>query len=123
MIRGSLAHDDPTVRRGRSFMLHALWGGTGFVAGILFWHFVGFWSLIHSAVLGHDQTHSAARRTEGALIETGSVPQRVLEGCVALVRDRTAGGTTRSAPCPEVSAARTVERGLGRKVDRSQPRS
>jgi hypothetical protein len=102
MIRGDRASEGWLSRRsGRS---SALWAGGGFIAGIAFWHLVGFWSLINMAVIGNGGggqsplASSARTRTVGVPLETGSVRKVSSAGCVALVRNPRSG-ETRLGPC------------------------
>ena len=84
-------------------MAAVLWTGSGFVAGVAFWHLVGFWSLVSTAVVAdRDGPKSRASiasrdRTTPDLLETGSVV-RPNSGCVTLALDRL-NSTTRAVPC------------------------
>ncbi len=123
MIRGG--HDaEPTAPRRPGAVTPLLWAGGGFVAGAVFWHLVGFWSLVSMAVLGSDQ---ASRATPGAVttsapaaksrrIETGSVTTRKAP-CVALELNRLLG-ETRPLPC-RAETFHHVNAGLGTKDDRA----
>lgn len=81
-----------------------LWAGGGFIAGIVFWHLVGFWSLINMAVTGAGEisrpgmASSPQTRTKPSPLETGSVRKVSSAGCVALIR-HPRSGETRSGPC------------------------
>lgn len=98
MIRGARASN------GWPGRTPTLWASAGFVAGIVFWHLVGFWSLISLAVTGGDDgsrtdwAASSQTRTEPRALETGSVRKVNTSGCVALIR-HPASGETRLGPC------------------------
>jgi hypothetical protein len=132
MIRGSneLAGRQHPETAVASYQRRAAfgWSAMGFVAGIAFWHCVGFWSLVHTAVVGGDKTGATAiatqtDRTSGTrlppVLETGSLPAAVKPSCVLLVLDRT-GGDTRQAPCP-TGTFHHRNAGLGVKRDREPP--
>ncbi|MBY0226623.1 MAG: hypothetical protein K2Q28_12525 [Hyphomicrobium sp.] len=98
-----------------------LWAGGGFIAGIVFWHLVGFWSLINMAVTGVEDgsrpslAASSQTRTKPNALETGSVRKINSAGCVALIRHR-ASGETRPGPCL-VGTFHHLNAGIGTKDD------
>lgn len=101
------------------------WCATGFLAGVAFWHCVGFWSLVHTAVVrGEERSAPAATATvdrpaaprRAPILETGSLPGPIKQSCVLLVLDRT-GGATRQAPCP-TGTFHHRNAGIGVKRDR-----
>jgi hypothetical protein len=120
----------------------ALWGSLGFMAGMVVWHFVGFWWFVAGVVLNSGPAPEAARETarmaaapatqtetqqtppaSTAPLTTGSIGTFNTAGnaagrlCVALVIDRTSGQTV-SAPCAaETSPLRDA--GRRRRGDRA----
>jgi hypothetical protein len=70
----------------------------------LFWHLVGFWSLVNMAVTGADgdsrpgMASSPQTRPKPPPLETGSVRKNSSAGCVALIR-QPMSGETRLGPC------------------------
>lgn len=104
MIRGVRAANDPTSRWAARSITPALWAGGGFIAGIVFWHLVGFWSLVNMAVIGAGEDSrpglapSPQTPTKSPPLETGSVRKVSSAGCVALVRNPMTG-ETRLGPC------------------------
>lgn len=100
------------------------WTALGFLAGALFWHFVGFWSFVTRAVFDGDGAPPAAHHSVATTKPAEPLPDLSPTGrrmatsasCVALTIDRS-GGPTRMAPCP---AATFYHRnaGLGVKRDR-----
>jgi hypothetical protein len=122
MIRSSHAvrHSDTgqTVRSPAA----VLWAGGGFVAGIAFWHAIGFWSLVNTAVFGSDTV--AASRTASPAFQEPAAPSRLETGtlreqrtaCVALALNRMQG-ETRAMPCFAM-AHQHADGGTGRKSDR-----
>ncbi len=132
MIRGSngLADVSQFERTAASCQRRAAatWCAIGFFAGIVFWHGVGFWTLVHTAVVGGEKTGSPViaattdqptGRRRAPVLETGSLPTIVKSSCVLLVLDRT-GGTTRQAPCP-TGTFHHRNAGIGIKRDREPP--
>lgn len=85
---------------------HALaWAGLGFLAGVLFWHTVGFWQFLSDAVLKegraavahHEPPASTVASQRPRVAVTSPAPQP-RSPCVALQLDRRSG-TTASLPC------------------------
>jgi hypothetical protein len=98
-----------------------VWAGGGFVAGIVFWHVIGFWSVVSVAVLGTGPQAAVPRdpvaeRTPPRAIETGSLPSRAAP-CTALALNRRTG-ETRSSMCP-AATFHHINGGLGSKDDRA----
>jgi hypothetical protein len=112
-----------------------LWGGMGFVLGVVVWHFVGFWSFMTTLVhRGPEPSASSA-----SVIAAGDrqarlagKPARALDGvertstaaanpmpCTALVLDRDARSTTAAdcASSPEMQGASSVAPRGDRVVD------
>ena len=111
-----------TLARGRPA---AAWVALGFLAGVLFWHAVGFWQLVSTAVFkgGEDvalaTTKSPSPASPGETLSAGpTLPAAAAarRTCAALAIDRISG-ITREVPCP---AATFHHRngGLGIKRDR-----
>jgi len=78
------------------------WSVLGFVAGAVFWHFVGFWGFLSDVVLTEAPLSRA--RQAGFHAPAPAVRPHWLqvadaspEPCIRLSRDRT--GATRAAPC------------------------
>lgn len=101
-------------------LVPVVWAGGGFVAGVVFWHLIGFWSMVSGAVLGDrtvpvSEAPAVARRKAASPIETGSVPPRAM-ACVALTLNRRTG-ETRGADC-QTGIFHHINAGLGSKDDR-----
>jgi hypothetical protein len=96
-----------------------LWASGGFVAGVAFWHLVGFWSFVSTAVVADREVPKSASAVPSSPrsipLETGSV-QRPSAGCVSLALNR-AKGETRPVPCA-TGLFHHVDAGLGMKGDR-----
>lgn len=129
----------PAPRRKRDYTA-LVWGTSGFLAGMLAWHVVGFWSFVSNVVLNADDPR--ARTLEGFLPQVGiagpapeqknlsrlSTPAKALipvaakkDGgaqfaCVALAMDRSAGAT-RSVACSGTHADMR-DAGFNRRTDR-----
>jgi len=103
-----------------------LWSSLGFIAGMLVWHLVGFWSFVTDVVDSRVEPKQPlaavaalpAKKLAGQLPQTtsgretaGADPLR----CVSLTIDR-ALGDTRKAACTEASALRDA--GFAAKADR-----
>lgn len=120
MIRAERASEGWSSRRSRSSP--ALWAGAGFVAGIVFWHMVGFWTLVTTAVVADgdkpkSQPMASMSRPPPPPLETGSVRRTAMPACVALALNRSSG-VTQATPCAAgpVHQARTE---LGGKADKA----
>ena len=85
------------------------WGAFGFVAGAVFWHFVGFWSFMAHIMFSTPETARTAQTPAatsvgpGAMIETGSLQRlerltapKIEPGCSALSRYPQTGLTSQS---------------------------
>jgi len=103
-------------------LVPVLWAGGGFVAGVVFWHLIGFWSIVSGAVLGAHSVPSAdtavveRRDALPPLQETSSIQARA-KACIALTIDAKTG-ETRGAPCP-AGRYHHGNSGLGSKDDRA----
>jgi len=102
------------------------WLALGFVAGAIFWHLVGFWSLVSLAVLGSGDKRApvaaqAAADLRAPVLETGSLATAMKPRCVVLVLDRL-GGETRQAPCP-ITTFHHRNAGVGIRRDRQPART
>lgn len=131
MIRSAIAasrpaHDPLRERAAASQRWPAAaWLALGFLAGIVFWHGVGFWSFVKDAVYQGDEDKAVLQQAQPAA-PPPSEPLRprasaasTKASCVALVIDRVAG-TTRQAACP-VATFHHRNGGFGIKRDR-EPR-
>jgi hypothetical protein len=89
------------------------WIALGFVAGMLFWHVVGFWTFMSRVVFDGPETAAVtiqqakpvyAHLETGALQRIGKLASRggIEAACTVVVRDLP-NGTTRQAPCPILS--------------------
>jgi hypothetical protein len=101
----------------------ALWAGAGFAAGIVFWHGVGFWALVSTAVLsGGDEQKRATNPLPRSVtssrkpVETASVARPAQSGCIALTFNRSRGETI-ALPCAG-AALHHLDGGLGYKSDK-----
>ena len=119
-IVSASATDEPTTWRAR-----VAWGGTGFVLGMVVWHFVGFWSFMTTIVYRGPDPHSAAAMSklfhsvrlppvETAQAKTHAPADPVAvaadgtdDACSTLVLDR-ATRTTQLAACPADSQNLTL---------------
>ncbi|OYW56455.1 MAG: hypothetical protein B7Y80_06610 [Hyphomicrobium sp. 32-62-53] len=102
-----------------SALTQLFWAGAGFVAGVVFWHLIGFWSIVSVAVLGTGPqvsvpTTVVTGRRHPPPVETGSLPARA-SPCTALTLNRRTG-ETRSAMCP-AATFHHINGGLGTKDD------
>jgi hypothetical protein len=97
------------------------WGLAGFVLGVVFWHFVGFWSFVSDVVfVGREDAtpapvvRRADSRPAGAARATapGIAPH-----CVKLVMSRE-NGDTRAERC-SLGEAQLVNAGTGVRADRA----
>ena len=121
MIRDAYGRRQDEASPAARARVPMLWAGGGFVAGVCFWHLVGFWSVVGSVVLGGasppgaEAFPTASRPPAGAsLIETGSVRPRT-PPCIALALIRSRG-ETQPVPCPAVSFHH-LDGGVGSKKD------
>lgn len=83
----------------RDMLGRALWASGGFAAGIAFWHVIGFWMLVQSAVFGYAggefQRPATVVRSASVPLETGSIDRsrRAQSGCITLALERDGGRT------------------------------
>jgi hypothetical protein len=122
MIRSRHALDRMDGDAGSRSLAHIFWAGGGFVAGVVFWHLIGFWSMVSVAVLGGGATPTATAPVAGVRkapvpLETGAIAVRA-PGCVALTLDRRTGATG-SVPC-RTGSFHHINGGLGRKDDKAR---
>lgn len=113
--RDHLANKDHLAYREtkrKSSLAPLLWGSIGFVIGISFWHFIGFWSLVDKAIFQDPERQTLSRLLEQKpLLEKSQKSQENLPkqvqavqahndhiACVALVIDRKRNETF-SQPC------------------------
>ncbi|HKZ97298.1 MAG TPA: hypothetical protein VJ045_09985 [Hyphomicrobiaceae bacterium] len=92
-------------------------GVLGFLAGIVFWHFVGFWGFVSEVVLMgpidpdrlmHAADSPAPRFENGRADPVASTRASRAGGCAMLVLDR-ATGRTHVAPCGELTPVLTPD--------------
>lgn len=127
----------PQDRRSRSFVrenLGLIIGAFGFAAGCVFWHYVGFWALIHAIfysgkagdraaelpISSQSQPKTGTNTMSGrAKVRTDASLMNVTlsaENCTSLMLDRT-NFVMLAAPCTaEVMQLKSLR--LGRKEDR-----
>jgi len=55
------APNDPALARTRRDWTPLVWGGLGFMAGMLAWHVVGFWTFMSDVVLNANDTRAVTR--------------------------------------------------------------
>lgn len=131
------AQREPAAPRKRRDFTPAIWGGLGFVAGVLVWHAVGFWSFVSDAVLNANDPRAhgleafvpglpapaqkaMSRIPESAVIPAPAAFKNATAGtqfaCVALTLDRSAGITNAKA-CTR-SAGELRDAGFNRRSDR-----
>ncbi len=102
-------------------------GALGFALGVVFWHFVGFWSFVGAVVFKPEAgTSTYAARPSGAgddtVVRIGGKPATTLHGglpsgslpsqsvkCATLRRDRATGHTT-FEPCPQATPGTEIAR-------------
>lgn len=130
--------DTPSARKRRDFT-PVLWAGAGFIAGMLVWHTVGFWTFVSDVVLNANDPRA---RTLEAFLPSLAVPalsekamSRIPESavisapqalktataatpfaCVSLALDR-AAGITNAQTC-KGSPAELRDGGFNRRTDR-----
>jgi len=110
---GEPAPDTPPERSRRTLRSALLWGGFGFVAGVIFWHAVGFWSFVSEVVLDREGpaifARVAATRPEAPLQPELPIIYLVdPASCTALELDRSANRTA-VRPCPRQGLALRLE--------------
>ncbi len=111
----SAVRDTPPARKRRDFT-PVLWGGSGFIAGALVWHIVGFWMFVSDVVLNANDPRARtleaflpglstpapgqkamSRIPESAVIAAPAAFKHATAGtqfaCVSLALDRSAGIT------------------------------
>jgi hypothetical protein len=122
-------NDIRSERRSSASHRHMVWGATGFVLGVVVWHFVGFWSLVSTILYrGPEPTVLSAedQRERAALmaarqswtkpaaappsLTTGSIARAPTAACVALVLDRAAQSTSLAECAPDAIPQATVAR-------------
>mgnify|MGYP001210713177 CR=1 FL=1 len=125
----------PAAAPGRSAR-PAWWAVGGFLAGIVFWHLVGFWSFVSEIVFNQDEAASRFAAIEPLVLpppsqprqaaaargaatpaggDAGSAPAALSANCSALILDRNTGAV-RLGPC-RPSAQRLVDAGLRGRQD------
>ncbi len=93
----------------RTFRTALLWSASGFLAGALFWHAVGFWRFLSDVVFDpppRPETMAAVARPSQV-----SLPSIYLvdpANCTALILDRKTNSTVMQ-PCPEKGLALRLE--------------
>lgn len=104
-----------------------LWGGSGFLIGAIFWHFIGFWGFVSTVVLGDQESKRHAQEGSGNWVVRIFVPPSRIGGaaarrgpvvgaaCTTLVLDR-GRGLTANKPCPPILP--TVPAAAAAKADR-----
>lgn len=126
---------------GQSLRAQLAWGGSGFLLGVIVWHFVGFWSFISTIVFRGPEpgaasvsatapaTRVASLSTKRAQTVSGGAPTQVAapapaSDCSELVLDRTTGTTTLAVCSASSQPTRLVlssERGDRRDTHKSPP--
>ncbi len=105
----------------RSAVLHLerppfVWGGLGFITGILAWHVIGFWGFVSTIVFNQDgvvEQAAAERptRTVPAVAGYARVAYRAdPQFCVSLVLDRATGQTQPAACLGDIEPLRDAGR-------------
>jgi hypothetical protein len=130
--------DTPPARKRRDFT-PVWWGGSGFIAGALVWHIVGFWMFVSDVVLNANDPRARAldaflpslaspapaqkamsRIPESAVIAAPAAFKHATAGtqfaCVSLALDRSAGST--QAQSCKGTAADLRDAGFNRRTDR-----
>ena len=64
--------NDPALARNRRDWTPLVWGGLGFMAGMLAWHVIGFWTFLSDVVLNANDT----RATRSVPVATRAQPQK-----------------------------------------------
>lgn len=90
----------------RDLRAPVIWGGLGFVAGMLAWHVIGFWSFVSDVAFNDDARTAAAPsgNPQQSVAVIGHKPRSRGENisnrnCLALAIDRTSGDAKPGA-CP-----------------------
>jgi hypothetical protein len=109
----------------------------GFAAGCVFWHYVGFWAVVHAVFYNSNGSGSSAERpaqsqiqvsalaTPGATSATGPTAVGLLnvrlaaDACTSLTLDRTSGTLTKTPCADEVMPLKSLR--AARKEDRRIP--
>lgn len=82
----------------------AVWLSTGFVAGMVSWHAIGFWGFVSASVLSSPTAREPVQIAAHAAPQASSLPSQITTGslptfvplpgaCMALTVDRTSGAT------------------------------
>lgn len=123
---------------GRWNLTPLIWGGSGFIAGMLAWHVVGFWSFVSNVVLNANdpraqtleaflpklaphgvQQASRPMAATGKALTQPAARQAVSErkfACVALALDRSSSGT-KLTTCSE-GTAQLRDAGFNKRTDK-----
>ena len=97
------------IARGRAFRTALVWSASGFLAGAIFWHAVGFWRFVSDIVL--DPAPGPAQMAAAAPQSQVSLPTIYLVDpakCTALILDRKTNSTV-VQPCPRNGLALRLE--------------
>lgn len=99
--------------RREGFGAALLWGGSGFLIGAVFWHFIGFWDFMSAVVLGDQEAKRRAQEGGGSWAVRIFVPHSPARGasakkgpavaatCTSVALDRPSGHTV-AKPCPPI---------------------
>ena len=95
-------------------------GLAGFVSGIVFWHLVGFWSLVNEAVYHHNPEDGAApvparivaAKSQGRHVGVPGPMSSANEACLEAVPGE--DGLVRSGSCEGLALKLAPQRGIGR---------
>lgn len=60
-----------------------VWGGLGFMAGMLAWHVIGFWTFLSDVVLNVNDTHATRSGPVAARAQPRRTPQVAVKGAAA----------------------------------------
>jgi hypothetical protein len=134
-------HSSPAEPAGRSLVwlfvrenLGLIFCACGFAAGCVFWHYIGFWALVHAVFYNgnggaeravQNQTQVSSQATPGATAAAGPTTVGLLnvklaaDGCTSLTLDRASGTLTKTPCTDDVMPLKSLR--AARKEDRRIP--
>jgi hypothetical protein len=110
-VRAGAARNAGPAKRRRGPRPGVIWAASGFIAGAVFWHAVGFWSFISDVVFNKDErtwTLGAAEVAGNANISLPTIFLVDPANCTALALDRSSNSTL-VLPCPKEGLALRLE--------------
>ncbi len=103
--------NDPALARNRRDWTPLVWGGLGFMAGMLAWHVIGFWTFLSDVVLNAND----ARATHSGPVAARALPHRTSKVAVK------APAATDAASMAPVAAAQKLAASLSGTAEPGPP--